>query len=77
MSQSGPQDAAFRRSSFSASDGGCVEMAAASGHLLVWDTKNRTERSCRSLRKSGTPSRTAFAQGNSTCISDPWKPRLT
>jgi Domain of unknown function (DUF397) len=52
MSQSGPQDAPFRKSSFSAHGGGCVEAGFTSGHMLVRDTKNRTRRSCRSLRKS-------------------------
>jgi Domain of unknown function (DUF397) len=41
MSQSGPQDAPFRKSSFSAPDGGCVEVGAADERLLVRDTKNR------------------------------------
>ena len=38
---SGPQDAPFRKSSFSAPDGGCVEVGVAGGRLLVRDTKNR------------------------------------
>jgi len=41
MSQSGPQDAPFRKSSFSAPDAGCVEAGVADGHLRVRDTKNR------------------------------------
>jgi hypothetical protein len=41
MWQSAPQDATFRKSSFSAPDAGCVEVGVADGHLLVRDTKNR------------------------------------
>jgi hypothetical protein len=35
-----PADAPFRKSSFSAPDAGCVEVAVADGRLLVRDTKN-------------------------------------